>query len=157
MIIPLPTCTITTHTLITTQLDPDSTDNITSTTIHTTTPTNDEPEFREHRPLQQDNFFGINHTLTGDISKSPLKCLASAYTRLKETKRRRYRIITLQMFLRSLVISVCGCNPLCSQIPTVKDLQLVLHAQCIRDTKHTVTQPAHATFLSRDNNGLHIP
>ena len=73
------TCTITTHTLTTPQLDPDSTDDITSTTTHTTTLTTDEPEFRGHRPLQQKNFFGIHHTLTGDISKAPLKCLASAY------------------------------------------------------------------------------
>ena len=153
------TCTIITHTLTTTQLDPESTDGITSTTTHTTTPTTDDPEFRDHRPLQQSNFFGIHHTLTGGISKAPLKCLASAYARLKETKRRRYSIITLQMLLRSLVISVCGYNPLCSQIPTDKCLRFdrALHAKYIRDAKHTVTHPAHATFLSRDNHGLHIP
>ena len=152
-------CTITTHILTTTQLDPESTDDITSTTTHTTIPTTDEPEFRGHRPLQQNNFFGIHHTLTGNISKTPLKCLASEYARLKETKRRRYSIITLQMLLRSLIISVCGYNPLCSQIPTDKCLRFdrALHAKYIRDTKHTVMQPAHATFLSRDNHSLHIP
>ena len=153
------TCTITTNTLTTTQLDPDSTDALPSTTTHTTTPTTDDPEFCGRRPLQQNNFFGIHHTLTGDISKAPLKCLASAYARLKETKRSRYSIITLQMLLRSLVISVCGYNPLCSQIPTDKCQRFdrALHAKYIKDTKHTVTQPAHATFLSRDNHGLHIP
>ena len=153
------TCTIAKHTLTTNQFDPDSTDNVTSTTTHNITPTNDEPEFHGHRPLQQNNFFGIHHTLTGDIFKAPLKYLASAYARLKETKRHRYSIIPLQMLLRSLVISVCGYNPLCSQIPTAKYLQFdrALHAKYIRDTKHTVMQPAHVTFLSRDNHGLHIP
>ena len=32
-----------------------------------------------------------------------------------------------------------------------------LHFKYIAATKHTVTQPAHATFLSRDHHGLHIP
>ena len=116
------TCTITTHTLTTTQLDPDSTDNIISTTTHTTTPTNDERELCGLHPLQQNNFFGIHHTLTGDISEVLLKYIVSIYARLKDIKRRRYSIITLQTLLRSLVISVYGYNPLCSQIPTVKCL-----------------------------------
>ena len=63
------------------------------------------------------------------------------------------------MLLRSLVISVCGYNPLCSQIPVDKCLTFdrAVHAKYIKDTKHTITQPAHATFLSRDHHGLHIP
>ena len=134
-------------------------DDITSTTTRTTTPTNDEPEFRGHSPLQPKNIFCIHHTLTGDISKAPLKYLASTYARLKGTKRRRYSIITLQMLFRPLVVSVCGYNPLCSQIPIAKYLQFdrALHAKYIKDTKYTVTQPVHVTFLSRDHHGLHIP
>ena len=46
------TCTITTNTLTTTQLDPDSTDTLPSTTTRTTTPTTDDPEFCGRRPLQ---------------------------------------------------------------------------------------------------------
>ena len=80
------------------------------------------------------------------------------YARLKETKCTRYSIITLQMLLRSLVISVYGYNSLCSQIPVDKCLTFdrALHAKYIRDTKHTIAQPAHATFLSWDHHGLHI-
>ena len=132
---------------------------VTSTTTRTTTPTNDETESRGHSPLQPNNFFGIHHTLTGDISKAPLKCLASVYARLKETKRCRYSIITLQMLLLSLVIPVCGYNPICSQFPTATCLQFyrTLHTKYIKDTKHTVTQPSHAIFLSHDHHGLHTP
>ena len=32
-----------------------------------------------------------------------------------------------------------------------------MHFKYIAATKHTVTQPAHATFLSRDHHDLHIP
>ena len=63
------------------------------------------------------------------------------------------------MVLRSLVISVCGYNPLFSQISYDKSLHFdrALYAKYIRGTKHTVTQPAHVIFLSRDHHGLHIP
>ena len=82
-----------------------------------------------------------------------------AYARLKETKRTRYSIITLQILLHSLVISIYGYNPLYSQITVDKCLSFDrdVHAKYIKDTKHTITQPAHANFLSRDHHGLHIP
>ena len=108
--------------------------------------------------MKSSDFFGIPHTLTGDITQAPVKCLAAAYARLTETKRTRYSIITLQMLLRSLVISVCGYNLLCNQISYDKGFHFdkALHAKYIRGTKHTVTQPAHVIFLSRDHHGLHI-
>ena len=73
--------------------------------------------------------------------------------------RHRYSIVSVQTLLRSLVISACGYNPLCSQIPIQKcaTFDRALHFKYIAATKHTVTQPAHATFLSRDHHGLHIP
>ena len=73
--------------------------------------------------------------------------------------RHRYSIVSVQALLRTLVISVCGYNPLCSQIPTNKCLAFdrALHFKYITATKHTVEQPAHTTFLSRDHHGLHIP
>ena len=152
------TCNIKTHTITTTLVDPDSTETLSSTNTRSTHD-DDEAEFRGYREYKSSDFFGIAHTLTGDISQAPVKCLASAYARLKETKRTRYSIITLQMLLRSLVISVCGYNPLCSQIPVDKCLTFdrAVHAKYIKDTKHTITQPVHATFLSRDHHGLHIP
>ena len=98
-------------------------------------------EFHGYNEVQIDDFFGIFHNLTGDFTKALVKCLASVYTRLKETKWTPYSIIILQMFLRSLVISVYGYNPLCSQIPCDKCLKFnsALHAKYIKDTKHTVT------------------
>ena len=62
------------------------------------------------------------------------------------------------MLLRSLVISVCEYNPLCSQIPVDKCLQFdrFLHTKDIKNTKYIVTQPSHATFLSRYHHDLHI-
>ena len=149
---------ITTHILTTLQTTSDFMDDITVITTHTTTPSLNETELCGHSSLKPNNFFDIHHTLTGDISQVPLKCLASVYDRLKETKRRRYSIITLQMLFWSLVISVCGYNPLCSQIPTVKCLQFdrALYAKYIKDTKPIVTQPARGTFLSCDHHGLHI-
>ena len=105
------------------------------------------------------NFFGINHTLEGDISHRHIKCLAAAYARLKDTIRHRYSIVSLQTLLRTLVILVCGYDPLCSQIPTTKCLNFdrALHFKYIAATKHTVTQPAYTMFLSYDHYGLHIP
>ena len=105
------TCNIKTHTITTTLVDPDSTETR-SPTFNRNTHDGDDAEFRGYREYKSSDFFGIPHTLTGDISQAPVKCLASAYARLKETKRTRYSIITLHMLLRSLVISVCGYNPL---------------------------------------------
>ena len=63
------------------------------------------------------------------------------------------------MILRSFAISGCENNPLCSQMPYNKCLQFdrVLYTKLIEYTKHTATQPAHATFLSRDYPVLNIP
>ena len=62
------------------------------------------------------------------------------------------------MLLRSLVVSVYDYNPICNQITYGKCLQFdrTLHANYIRDTKHTFTQPTHILFLSRDQHVLHI-
>ena len=97
-------------------------------------------------------------TLSHTTLYNPVRCLAVAYARLIETKRRRYRITTLQMLLRSLIISECGYTPLYIQIPFKKCLQFdsALHTKFIKEINHTLTQPAHTTFLSRDNNGLYI-
>jgi len=152
------TCNIMTHTVTTTPLIPDSNKTLSSTFTRSTHDV-DDSEFQGYREHKSSSFFGIPHTLTGDNTQAPVMCLASAYVRLKETRRTRYSIITLQMLLCSLVISVCGYNPLCSQIPVDKCLTFdrAVHAKYIKDTKHTITQPAHATFLSRDHHGLHIP
>ena len=143
---------ITTQTLMTTHTTPESNDDMTSTINRTITHSPDDTEFRGHSALKPSVFFGIPHTLTGDITHASVKCLTAIYARLKETKQTRYSIITLQMLLRSLDISVCGYNSLCNQIPFDKCLQFdkALHAKYIKDTKHTVTQPAH------DRHELHI-
>ena len=105
--------------------------------------------------MQTRNFFGIHHTLEGDISHAYIKCLASAYARLKETMRHRYSIVSVQTLLRTLVIPVCGYNPLCSQIPTTKFLTFdrALHFKYIAATKHTITQPAHTIPLTYSTAG----
>ena len=93
------------------------------------------------------------------MTGSPIKCLALVYTRLKDTKRYKYNIVSIQILIRSHVISVCEYTPLCNQIPYDKCLTFdrALHSKYTRDKKHTVTQPAHATFPSRDHHGLYIP
>ena len=146
-----------THTVTTTLLTLDSNKTLSSTSTRSTHDI-DDAEFRGYRGYKSTDFFGIPHTLTGDITQAPVKYLASAYARLKETKRTRYSIVTLQMLLRSLVISVCGYNPLCSHIPVDKCLTFdrAVHAKYIKDTKHTITQPVHVTFLSRNHHGLLI-
>ena len=125
----------------------------------TSTHTPEDTEFRGHKAFKPNDFYDKHHTLTRDITLAHVKCLAAVCARLKETKRTRYSIITLQILLRLLVISVCGYNPLCNQLPFDKYLQFdrALHAKYIKDTKDTVTQPAHAKFLSRDPHGLHMP
>ena len=154
------TCSITTNTLTITHIHDDTTDLCTcSSSRLISTNISKEREFREHAAITTKLFFGIQHTLEGDISRPPIKCQASAYIRLKDTNRHKYSIVSIQTLLRSLVISVCGYNPLCNQIPSDKCLTFdqALHSKYIRDTRCTVTQPAHATFLSRDHHGLHIP
>ena len=153
------TCDITTNTLTTTHHHDDHDDITRSTTKHQSTDSTPENEFRGQLRVQTRNFFGIHHTLEGDISQAYIKCLASAYALLKETMRHRYSIVSVQTLLRTMVISVCGYNPLCSQIPTTKCLTFdrALHFKYIAATKHIVTQQAHATFLSRDHHGLHKP
>ena len=76
----------------------------------------------------------------------------------KDTNRTQFSIVSIQTLLRTLIIFVCGYNPLCNQIPYDKYLQFnkALQFKYIQDTKHTVTQPAHVMFLSRDHHGLHI-
>ena len=88
-----------------------------------------------------------------------MKCLVAACSRLKKPKWTQYSIITRQIHLRSLVISVCSYNPLCGQIPFDSCLQFdrALYTKYIQDMKHTVTQSAHATLLSHDHHDLHIP
>ena len=147
----LHTCLIATHTV--------TSNGNGSAKTHTASHSTDDVEFRGYSSMLLSDFFGIPHTLTGDIVQAQVKCLRAAYARLKETKRTRYSTITLQMLLHSLDVSVCRYNPLCSQILVDKCLTFdrVVHAKYIRDTKHTITQPAHATFLSQDHHGLHIP
>ena len=118
-----------------------------------------EKEFRDHTVTTIQSFFGIQHTLEGDISRSPIKCLSSAYTRLKDTKRHKYSIVSIQTLIRSLLVSIYGCSPLCNKISYDKCITFnqALHSKYIRDTRHTVTQPVHTTFLSRDHHGLYIP
>ena len=153
------TCDITTNTLTTTNHNDDHDGPTRSTTTHQSTASTHENEFRGQLKVQTRNFFGIHQTLTGDISHAHIKCLVAVYAHLKGTMRHRYSIISVQTLLRTLVISVCGYNPLYSQIPTNKCLTFdrALHFKYIAATKHTVTQQAHATFLSRDHHGLHIP
>ena len=47
---------------------------------------------------------------------------------------------------------------LCNQIPYDKCLQFdkALHFKYTKDTKHTVTEPVHTTFLLRDYHGIYI-
>ena len=153
------TCDITTNTLTTTHHHKDNDDTTRSTTKRQSTDSTPENEFRGQLEVQTRNFFGIHHTLEGDISHAHIKCLAAAYARLKEMMRHRYSIVSVQTLIRTLVISVCGYNPLYSQIPTNKCLTFdrALYFKYIAATKHTVTQPTHGTFLSRDHHGLHIP
>ena len=72
----------------------------------------------------------------GDISQAHIKCLATVYTRLKETKRNKYSIISIQTLLHALVISVSSYNPLCTQIPFHKCLEYdrTMHFKYIKDT-----------------------
>ena len=153
------TCPITTNTLTTTHIHDNTTDLCTSSSRLTSTNTSQESEFRDHTAITTKSFFGIQHTLEGDIFRSPIKYLASVHTRLKNMKHHKYSIVSVQTLLQSLVIFVCGYNPLCNKIPYDKCLTLdrALHSKYIRDTRHTVIQPAHDTFLSRDHHCLHIP
>ena len=150
---------VTTHTATSTLSESHSGNHKTSTTTRTVSHPTDNIELREHSALKSTNFFNIPHTLTGGITQVPVKYLKVVYVRLKETKRTQYSIITLQILLRSLVISVCGFILLCSYIPIEKYITIdrAVHAKYIKDTKHTITQPDHATFLSWDHYGLYIP
>ena len=89
------TCDITTNTLTTTYHHDDHDDTTRSTTQHQSTASNDENEFRGHLEVQTRTFFGIRHTLTGDISHAHIKCLATVYARLKETMRHRHSIVSV--------------------------------------------------------------
>ena len=152
-------CDITTNTLTTTHHHDDHDGTTRSITRHQYIASNHENEFRGHLELQTKSLFGINHTLTGDISHALIKCLTAAYAHLKETMRNRYSVVLVQTLLRTLVISVCDNTSLCSQIYTTKCLTFdrALHFKYIAATKHIVTQSVHTTFISRDHHSLHIP
>ena len=70
-----------THTVTTTLLTLDSNKTLSSTSTRSTHDI-DDVEFRGYREHKSTEFFGIPHTLTGDITQAPVKCLASAYARL---------------------------------------------------------------------------
>ena len=76
------TCNITTPIVTTTLLTPDSSNTLSSTSTHSTHDAVDA-EFQGYREHKSTAFFGIPHTLTGDITHAPVKCLASSYARLK--------------------------------------------------------------------------
>ena len=82
------TCNIRTHTINITLHASDSNKTHSSSSTRSTHDV-DDAKFRRYREYKSSDFFGIPHTLTGDISQTPMKCLVSAYTRLKETKRTR--------------------------------------------------------------------
>ena len=153
------TCLIATNTLTTTHIHDNVTDICTFFTRLTSNDSSREREFRDQTAITTKSFFGIQHTLDGDITRSPLIYLASTYTHLKDTKRHKYIYISIKAFLRSLVIYVYGYDQLCNQIPYEKCLTFdrALHSKYIRDTQYTVNQPTHTTFLSRNHYGLHIP
>ena len=117
-----------------------------------------DKEFRGYSAMPTKFSVGITHTLTGGITQEPIKCIASAYAWLKDTKRTRYRIVYIQILLHTLIISVYDYTPLCNQIPYEKCFQFdrTLHFKYIKYTKYTVTQLAHTVFLSRNRYGLHI-
>ena len=63
-------------------------------------------EFRGHGALKTSDLFGIFHILTGKIIQTSLKYLTATYAWLKGTKRTRYSTVSIQILLRSLVISL---------------------------------------------------
>ena len=63
-------------------------------------------EFRGNGALKTSDLFGISHILTGEIIQTSLKYLTATYAWLKGTKRTRYSTVSIQILLRSLVISL---------------------------------------------------
>ena len=153
------TCAKTTNSLTTTHISDKYNNTTISSVLDKSTESTRENKFHGHSTIATKSLFGITHILTGGISQAHIKRLAAAYTRLKETKRNKHSIISIQTLLHTLVISVSSYNPLCTQIPFDKCLKFdrTMHFKYIKDTNPTVTQPAHATFVSHDHHDLHIP
>ena len=150
---------ITTNTLTTTQI-PNEHSNITnSSVLYKSTESTRENKFHGHSAIATTSFFCITHTLTGEILQAQVKCLLAVYIRFKETKGDTYIIVLIQTLLRTVIIYVCGYNPLRTYIPSDEYLKFdrAMHFQYIIDINHTVTQPKHATFLLCDHHGFHIP
>ena len=106
------TCAITTNSLTTTHLSDKYNNTTISSVLDKSIELTRENKFHGHSTIATKSLFGITHILTGGISQAHIKRLAAAYTRLKETKRNKHSIISIQTLLHTLVISVSSYNPL---------------------------------------------